>query len=127
MPLTSAAFTIGAFGMIGIPPTAGFVSKWYLGWGAMEAGAPWVLAVLLTSSALNAIYFLPIVHKLWFGKAPQQWPAEHIPFKRFETNPWLLWPAIITAAFSIGAGLLAAAGWSPLSWAELIAVREYLP
>lgn len=127
MPLTSAAFTIGAFGMIGIPPTAGFISKWYIGWGAMEANAPWVLAVLLTSSALNAMYFLPIVHRLWFGKAPATWPNEKIPFRRFETNPWLLWPAVVTAAFSIGAGLFAATGWSPLSWAELIAIREYLP
>ena len=127
MPLTSAAFTIGAFGMIGIPPTAGFISKWYIGWGAMEANAPWVLAVLLTSSALNAMYFLPIVHRLWFGTAPVSWPDEKIPFRRLETNPWLLWPAVITAAFSIGAGLLAATGWSPLSWAELIAIREYLP
>lgn len=127
MPLTSAAFTIGALGMIGIPPTAGFISKWYLGWGAMEAGAPWVLGVLLVSSALNAVYFLPIVHKLWFGTPPKQWPDEQIPFKRFETNPWLLWPAIITAAFSLGAGMFAAASWSPLSWSELIAIREYLP
>ncbi|MCC5879354.1 MAG: monovalent cation/H+ antiporter subunit D family protein [Idiomarina sp.] len=127
MPLTSVAFTIGALGMIGIPPTAGFISKWYLGWGAIEAGVPWVLGVLLVSSALNAMYFLPIVHRLWFGKAPAEWPNEQIPFQRFETNPWLLWPAIITAVFSLGAGMLAAAGWSPLSWAEMIAVREYLP
>jgi multicomponent Na+:H+ antiporter subunit D len=38
MPLTTAAFTIGALGMIGLPPLAGFVSKWYLGVGAVQAG-----------------------------------------------------------------------------------------
>jgi len=127
MPLSSAAFTIGAFGMIGLPPTAGFISKWYLGWGAVEAAMPWAVGVLLLSSALNAMYFLPIVHKLWFGTQPQQWPEERVPAHGIETDPWLLWPAVVTAVFTLGAGMLAAAAWSPLSWAELIAVREYLP
>ncbi len=55
MPGTTLAFTIGALGMIGIPPVAGFVSKWYLGQGAVEAGvAAWVLPVLIASSLLNA-------------------------------------------------------------------------
>ncbi|RUO29961.1 proton-conducting membrane transporter [Aliidiomarina sedimenti] len=126
MPLTSAAFTIGAFGMIGIPPVAGFISKWYLGWGAMEAGLHWVLGVLLVSSLLNAAYFLPVIYRLWFARPAPEWPDEQIPAGRFETNPWLLLPTVITAAFSLGAGVFAAAAWSPLSWAELIAVREYL-
>ena len=38
MPWTMAAFTVGAFGMIGAPPIAGFISKWYLGLGALETG-----------------------------------------------------------------------------------------
>jgi formate hydrogenlyase subunit 3/multisubunit Na+/H+ antiporter MnhD subunit len=38
MPLTMAAFTVGALGMIGVPPTAGFISKWFLGAGALAAG-----------------------------------------------------------------------------------------
>jgi multicomponent Na+:H+ antiporter subunit D len=38
MPLTMLAFTVAALGMIGIPPVAGFLSKWYLGVGALEAG-----------------------------------------------------------------------------------------
>ena len=132
MPLTSAAFTIGALGMIGLPPTAGFISKWYLGWGAIEASMPWVVGVLLISSALNAMYFLPIVHKLWFGKAAEVSAdselAEGLRYAtRLEADAWLLWPAVITAVLTLGAGLLAAAAWSPLSWAALIAVREYLP
>lgn len=127
LPVTSAAFTIAAFGMIGVPPVAGFVSKWYLGWGAFEAGMNWVVAVLLVSALLNAAYFLPIVYRLWFAEPAPAWPDEKIPARRYETNPWLLWPTAITAAFSLGAGLFAGAAWSPLSWAELIAVREYLP
>ena len=66
MPLTMAAFTLGAFGMIGVPPLAGFVSKWYLATGALEAGQDWVILVLALSSLLNAAYFLPIVYRGWF-------------------------------------------------------------
>ncbi len=60
------AFTIAILGMIGIPPIAGFVSKWYLGVGAIEMGNAWVIAVLAGSSLLNAIYFLPLVYRAWF-------------------------------------------------------------
>ena len=66
MPWTMGAFTAGAFGMIGVPPMAGFVSKWYLATGALEAGQPWVIGVLAASSLLNAGYFLPIVYRAWF-------------------------------------------------------------
>ncbi|RUO26325.1 proton-conducting membrane transporter [Aliidiomarina minuta] len=127
MPLTSVCFTLGALSMIGIPPLAGFISKWYLGWGAMEAGMSWVILVLLASSALNSAYFLPVIYRLWFLPAPATWPDEKIPFRRMETNPWLLWPTIVTATFTVGAGVLAASPLSPLSWSALIAVREYLP
>jgi multicomponent Na+:H+ antiporter subunit D len=126
MPLTSAAFTIGAFGMIGVPPLAGFVSKWYLGLGAFEAGMPWVLGVLIVSSMLNAAYFLPIVHRLWFRPQHGAWPEERS-FGRFETSAWFLVPTIATALFTVGAGVFAGAPFSPLEWAMLIARREYLP
>ena len=67
MPGTTLAFTVGALGMIGIPPVAGYVTKWYLGLGALEAGAAaWVLPVLIISSLLNAAYFLPILYRAWF-------------------------------------------------------------
>jgi multicomponent Na+:H+ antiporter subunit D len=126
LPLTSAAFTIGAFGMIGVPPLAGFVSKWYLGLGALEAGTPWVLAVLVASSALNAVYFLPIVHRLWFRPVAGPWPDER-QFGRFETSLWFLIPTLATALLTVLAGVLAGLPVSPLQWAMLIARREYLP
>ncbi len=59
MPWTTLAFTLGALGMIGVPPMAGFISKWYLGRGALAADMDWVLWVLVASSLLNAAYFLP--------------------------------------------------------------------
>jgi multicomponent Na+:H+ antiporter subunit D len=126
MPGTTLAFTIGALGMIGVPPVAGFVSKWYLGLGAVEAGqAGWVLPVLVASSLLNAAYFLPILYRAWFKSSNGDWPAEEIPAGRLETHGALLWPPLITALLALAAGLFAAAPYSPLEWAQLIADREY--
>jgi len=124
MPWTMAAFTVGAFGMIGAPPIAGFVSKWYLGLGALQSGQGWVVIVLALSSLLNAMYFLPILHAAWFRSAPEQWPAEHH-FGNRETALALLLPPLFTALLSIAAGLLASLPFSPLEWAQLIAQREF--
>ncbi|WP_172117275.1 complex I subunit 5 family protein [Halomonas hibernica] len=129
MPLTSLAFTVGAFGMIGLPPVAGFITKWYLGIGAIQADMYWVVAVLVSSSALNALYFLPIVHRLWFRVGPAhgngRWPKEQR-LGRWETHGWLLWPAVFTAVLSIAAGALAGLPFSPLDWATRVAEGEYL-
>ncbi|MBP0049365.1 monovalent cation/H+ antiporter subunit D family protein [Marinobacterium sp. AK62] len=125
MPLTSAAFTLAAFGMIGAPPLAGFVTKWTLGSGALNVGMEWVVAVLLISSMLNAAYFLPVIHRLWF-LSEYEWSYQRR-WGRLETHSWLLWPPLVTASLTLLAGLFAVLPFSPLSWAELIAAREYLP
>jgi len=126
MPWTTAAFTIGALGMIGVPPLAGFYSKWFLALGALEAGKEGFVAVLIGSSLLNAIYFLPLLHIAWFGKQEQPWPAEH-PRGRFETHWMLLAPPLATAGLVVATGVFAAATFSPLEWARLIVAREYGP
>ncbi|BFM13791.1 proton-conducting transporter membrane subunit [Simiduia litorea] len=66
MPWTMAAFTIGALSMIGIPPTAGFISKWYLLTGSFQAENYIAMAAIVVSTLLNAAYFLPIVYSAWF-------------------------------------------------------------
>jgi multicomponent Na+:H+ antiporter subunit D len=66
MPWTMTAFGIGALSMIGLPPAAGFVSKWYIVSGAFEAGHWVALAVIVASTLLNAGYFLPIVYRGFF-------------------------------------------------------------
>ena len=66
MPWTMTAFTIGALSMIGVPPTGGFVSKWYILAGAFQADNYLALATIILSTALNAAYFLPIVYMAWF-------------------------------------------------------------
>lgn len=124
MPWTTFAFTLGALGMIGVPPMAGFISKWYLGRGALAAEMDWVLWVLVASSLLNAAYFLPIVYKAWFQKAEGEWPQERY-FGQFETHWMLLLPPVITGILALLIGLFAAAPYSALEWARLIAFREY--
>ena len=66
MPWTMGAFAIGALSMIGLPPTAGFVSKWYVVSGAMAAQHWVAVAVIVGSTLLNAAYFLPIVYRAFF-------------------------------------------------------------
>ncbi|GGP50699.1 cation:proton antiporter [Shewanella algicola] len=66
MPWTMAAFTIGALSMIGVPPTAGFVSKWYILAGAFEANNLVAVFTIIASTLLNAAYFLPILYLVWF-------------------------------------------------------------
>jgi multicomponent Na+:H+ antiporter subunit D len=128
MPWTMTAFTAGALGMIGIPPLAGFVSKWYLGIGALQVGQDWVVAVLLLSGLLNAAYFLPMVYRGWFGKPhDQHWKRRVWAGQRFETHWMLLAPAVFTALLAVLSGLFAASPASPLSWTELIITTEFNP
>ncbi len=70
MPLTMAAFVIGALSMIGIPPTCGFFSKFYLIRGAMESGHWEYVVALLFSSLVNAVLFFRIIEVAYFGKEP---------------------------------------------------------
>ena len=120
MPLTTLAFSLAACGMIGLPPTAGWISKRYLEQGAEAAQLPWVGWVLLASSLLNAAYFLPLVYRAWFRRPPAHWPSEQIPARgRLETGWLLLLPPLVTAAATLTAGIFADSGWSPLFWARL--------
>ncbi|MFP4316334.1 MAG: proton-conducting transporter membrane subunit [Desulfovibrionales bacterium] len=120
MPMTMGMFTIAAFGMIGIPPVAGFATKWYLCLGGLQTGSFWVVALLVTSTLLNAAYFLPIIHAAWFRSPARKWQTVRS-VGRLET-PWtLLMPTVATASFSLGAGVWAAWEWSPLGVAEKIA------
>ena len=66
MLVTMAAFTVGALSMIGVPPTAGFFSKWYLILGAIDAGRYHFMAALLVSSLVNAILFFRVIEIAYF-------------------------------------------------------------
>jgi multicomponent Na+:H+ antiporter subunit D len=122
MPVTMLAFSIAALGMIGVPPVAGFVTKWQLGVGGLQAGQVWVIFVLAASSLLNAAYFLPLIYRAWF-RAPAGLPAS--PGR--EGDLMLIGPAAATAALALLVGLFAGFDYSPLNWARLIVEREYAP
>jgi uncharacterized MnhB-related membrane protein len=117
------ALVAGPALFLAVPPMAGFVSKWWLGTGALAAGQPWVLAVLAASSLLNAAYFLPVLYRAWFLPPP----AGALVVRTFqrEGNWGLLLPPLATAAALLGAGLLAAFAWSPLGWVRLVIERDY--
>jgi len=75
LPWTTAAFTVAALSMIGLPPTAGFFSKWYLALGAVDKGNWLFLAVIMVSSLLNAVYFFRILENIYL-KSPLVRPTE---------------------------------------------------
>jgi len=77
MPWTMTAFTIGALSMIGVPPTGGFVSKWFILAGAFQADNYVAIFTIITSTVLNAAYFLPIVFITWFGRETEGAGPDH--------------------------------------------------
>jgi len=70
MPITLGAFIIGAFGMCGAPPLAGFISKWHIALGAVESGTLFFLMVIFAGSLLDVVYFFPVIRTAFFGKMP---------------------------------------------------------
>ncbi|MBE0596045.1 MAG: monovalent cation/H+ antiporter subunit D family protein [Desulfuromonadales bacterium] len=108
MPVTMAAFTVGAFSMIGIPPTCGFFSKWYLIMGGIEAGQWGYVVALLFSSLVNAVLFFRLIEIAYF---PAEAPAHgdghhHEPPGQRQEAPWrLLHPLVLTAIALVVVGL----------------------
>ena len=68
MPMTALTMVICALSMVGLPPFAGFFSKWYLALGAIQNGQYVFVAVLILSSLLSAIYFFRIFEKMFMGE-----------------------------------------------------------
>ena len=75
MPVTCAALVVLSLSMIGLPPFAGFFSKWYLALGAIQNGQYLYVAVLIISSLLSAIYFFRIFERLFMGEKTVEEPA----------------------------------------------------
>jgi len=68
MPWTMAAFALAALSMVGIPPTAGFFSKWYLVLGGIDAGNWVFVLVILVSSLLNVVYFFRLLERAYLER-----------------------------------------------------------
>jgi multicomponent Na+:H+ antiporter subunit D len=93
MPYTMTAFALGALSLIGFPLLGGFISKWYLTLGSIEAGLYPFVVVLVTSTILNACYFLPIVYAAFFRELPRGEKAD-----RHEAPAVMVVPLALTAA-----------------------------
>ncbi|MFO8059100.1 MAG: monovalent cation/H+ antiporter subunit D family protein [Bacillota bacterium] len=100
MPLTMAVFSIGALAMVGVPGFNGFVSKYYLVIGALDAAQPFYAAVILMSSMLNAVYYLPIIITAFFS------PGEHVGFERDRLPLAMTIPMVFLGAACIYSGVL---------------------
>ena len=95
MPWTMAAFAVGVLSMIGLPPTAGFVSKWYMLSGAMAAEHWLAVGVIAASTLLNAGYFVPIVYRAFFVAPQQDRDALHAAHGE---APWAMVAALVATA-----------------------------
>lgn len=113
MPVTMIAFTVAALGITGVPPIAGFVTKWGLGTGALDGGGIWPLAVLGVSTLLNAAYFMPMLGRAWFAAPRAEW-TQH---SGFEGDRRMVVPLTLTAVTGLVLGPLAWMAWAPASWA----------
>jgi multicomponent Na+:H+ antiporter subunit D len=121
MPWTSLAWAIGGLGLIGVPMTAGFVSKWLLLTGAFQAGQPLVAGVMLMSSLLAVVYVWRVVETLYFSE--QLSPAVE---KSKEAPVWMLVPMYLVilavvvfgvwTPFSVGLAAEAAESLLPSDW-----------
>ncbi|PTD93669.1 hypothetical protein C9439_06365 [archaeon SCG-AAA382B04] len=80
MPVTMMFFSLAAISMVGIPPTNGFISKFYLVW-ASASSTRWIFAaIILVSSLLNAIYFFRIINKAYFGGGHEEASRDEAPY-----------------------------------------------
>jgi multicomponent Na+:H+ antiporter subunit D len=105
MPWTMAAFTVGALSMIGLPPTAGFISKWYILLGAIETREIVAAGVIIMSTLLNAAYFLPIVYAAFF-RTPND-TLENMPGHNTRDTVGEAPPVVVLALTVTAAGTLA--------------------
>jgi multicomponent Na+:H+ antiporter subunit D len=110
MPVTSAAIAIGAVSIVGLPPTAGFICKWYIALGAMEANQPVLAAVLLFGALLIFIYYIRMVNAFYF-----QEPVHASVIEAHEAPASMLAPVLVLAALCLIMGVFARI---PLSFIE---------
>ncbi len=128
MPFTMGVFTIAGLSMMGVPLTVGFVSKWYIAIGALNAGMEHLIPVIITGSLLSAVYMWRIITNIYF---PDELPEGELQYtdggaeipghrSRYSEAPWtMLGPAVALAVLCIYFGISATV---PLSIAEKAAV-----
>ena len=106
MPFTMAAFVAGALSIIGVPPTCGFFSKWYLISGALKAGSYSFVAALIISSLINVALFFRIFESAFFTSSHVSPPSGHSAVAIEESPVNTLIPLLVTAAGLVVMGIL---------------------
>lgn len=119
MPLTCIAVSIGAISIVGIPPTAGFLCKWYIALGAFEAGQPFFGFALIFGALFIFIYYIRMVNAFYF-----QEPTRPEILELSEAPASMLFPILLLAALCLVMGIL---GRIPLAFIEPAAARLLTP
>lgn len=122
MPWTGGALTLLALAMMGIPPLSGFVGKWTLGTGMVQAGGFGHLAVILLGSLLAAVYLWPVIYRIW------QRPEDGDPMQdgsalddSRERHGWMLFAVLAAGFITVALGAAAGLPGFPLELARLAA------
>lgn len=114
MPWEFGAFTLATLSMVGLPPMAGFIAKWYLsvGIGAGYTGDWWMLLVLVAASVLNLAYFLPVIIRAFFPPC-----TADVPRVRWTLRA----PVLATAACTLLLGIWTTSPASPFALCNQVA------
>ncbi len=104
MPYTLGCFSVAALAMIGIPPLNGFLSKWTLGLGALDGGLTIYALILMISSLLNALYYLPIIVPGFFEMVGES--KQELKLHVQDAPPRMLAPLFILALCTFIFGLM---------------------
>lgn len=102
---TMIIFTIAAMSMVGIPPLVGFMSKWEISLGALDAGSWGYVILLLASSLMNFIYYFPVVQSAFFGQHEDEDQVE-VKRKGPVPGPKMMVPMFVMTAIIVLVGLL---------------------
>lgn len=122
LPVTMICFSVAALAMIGTPPSVGFITKWLLGNGSLEAGLPVYLIIILTSALLSAAYFLPIIYMAFF-----RWEGDELEGGGRPKLVWgkeaeykLLVPVVVLAILAIIMGIWVTVPGFPYSLVSMV-------
>jgi multicomponent Na+:H+ antiporter subunit D len=115
MPWTSAVMTVGALSIVGIPPTAGFLCKWYIALGAVQADKLMFAVAVLFGALFILIYYIRMVNAFYFREPtrPEVATATEAPLS-------MVGPLVVLAAGCLLMGVL---GRIPLSFVEPAVLR----
>lgn len=105
MPFTMIGFVAGAFSIIGVPPTCGFFSKWYLISGGIEAGHYGFVAALVFSSLISAVLFFKLIEVGYYGSGDAHHHHGTAPVSMAEAPISMVVPLLIVAGGLIAVGL----------------------